>query len=511
MNNIIIRSTILIILATFVNRLTSFIRENVIAYYFGASAQTDAFLLAFMIPDTLVVLLSSGALSAALVVLLSDSQTKNNAEHFNSLINTSFIAVTIASAFLTALGSYYSLSLVKKLGWGFSENICNIAVNLNKIMFPTLFILSIAGVFIGIQYSKNSFLPATLAPIATNICIVIAACIYNKKIGIRALALGVLVGALLQLLIFFFTSKPFLREYRFSFKVDFEKLKLLVKTAVPISLTLSLQQGSFIVNRLFATSLSEGSLAVFNYACQIYFLPIGLFGLAISNSIYPTLCISIPKTDKFLNTLKYGLNLSFLSIMPVTFGILAINDLLIKVLYQRGAFDSIASQRTSEVLAVLALGIIAQVLLMVFIKAFHAAKDTKWPLFSNLLAVGMNIVLNIYLIKYDLKGIAISMVISSFFAALILIFISFRQLGFSLTRDIIFSFLKCLINSAFMAGAILVLSLLSRYLHLGLMTELALKIIIGMLIYLGLSLISNLDLLKSYFFKGNNIPGDTGQ
>ncbi|MGS0746298.1 murein biosynthesis integral membrane protein MurJ [Syntrophomonas erecta subsp. sporosyntropha] len=398
-------NTTIISAGTTTSKILGFIREVAIAAFFGASYYVDAYLVALIIPQMLFSVVG-GSLTTTVIPLITEYKEKEGRKSVLSLVNsvTTFMAVLIAIIIL--LGELFGDILVNLVAPGFSGPAHSLAVDLSRIMFPMMLFMGLMGMGTGILQSQRRFFYPAFIGIPNNLIIIASIFILGGAWGIKGLAVGTLVGAISQWLF----QVPDLRRAGFRYQPEinfshsgFRKMGLLI---LPVIVGSGAGQINLLVDRMLASGLVEGSIAALNYATKLNGMVYGIIAVAVASAIYPELAQSAVVKDSktFLSSLIRSLNGLLLIIMPITVGIIILKDPVVRIVFQRGAFDEAAATLTAFALLFYALGLPAMCLREIVFRAFYSLQDTKTPMFIGLGTVALNIILNIILVRYLAHG-----------------------------------------------------------------------------------------------------------
>lgn len=424
-------NTVLISLGTGLSKVLGFVREMSIAFFFGASYVVDAYLVALMIPQVLFAVVG-GALTTTIIPLVTEYKEREGMDSVLTLVNsvTSFMAAVLAVIIL--LGEVFALYVVKLLAPGFSGEVVQLTVSLSRIMFPAMMFMGLAGLGTGILQSQRRFLYPAFIGIPYNVLIIGSLFVSAKIWGITGLAVGTLLGIVSQWLF----QVPDLRKTgcRFRIKVDFSHpgFRKMGKLILPVIIGAGAAQINVLVDRMLASGLVEGSIAALNYANKLNILALGVIAVAVANAMYPEFAEAHVLNDsrKFLNSVLRSFNGLLLIILPFSAGMIILREPLVRVVYQRGAFDDTAFALTVIALFFYTLGLPAMSLREIILRAFYSLQDTKTPMVIGVVTVVINIILNIILVRYLAHGgLALATSISVTAGLLMLLWYLRKKLG----------------------------------------------------------------------------------
>lgn len=445
------RSGLLVMIITMVSRVLGLVRAGIIAYYFGASAMTDAFFSAFKISNFFRQLLGEGALGSSFIPLYNErveSEGEENSKQFiYSILNLLFVFSTI----VTILMIIFSQGIIDGIVSGFPDETKIIASRLLKIMSVYFVFISLSGMICAILNNFKQFAVPASTSIFFNLAIILASMYFGKTYGIDALAYGVVIGGLFQLLVVLPAFFKIMKGY--SFKIDCKDpyLKKIFIMICPMLVGIVARQVNTIVDQMFASYLAEGGVSALENATRLYLLPVGVFGVSISTVIFPALSKAMSKNDLdgATDNIVKGLNILLFLIIPSTAVLTFYAPEVIRLTLSYGKFDEEAVRVTSQALLYYSLGLYFYTAIYLMTRAFYSVKNSKYPVKFSIISIVINIVLNFLLIKsMAYRGLALSTSIASgvnFF--LLLIVFRRKYINFSLKKTYIF-FIKTFIITA---------------------------------------------------------------
>lgn len=385
------------------SRFLGLVREMVIGAQFGTSAELDAYLAAFRLPDLIFYLVAGGALGSAFIptftACLTHDQTGVRAWRLASAISSLVVLVTTGLAVVAALLARPLVAHV--IAPGFDPAQQNLTVSLMRMMLIAPVIFGLSGIFMGILNSYQHFLTPALAPVLYNLAIILAAWLLAPRWGVYGLALGVVSGATAHLLV----QVPALLgrgpRYQPLLGLDNPDVREVARLMGPRVLGLAAVQINFLVNANLASRLPEGSLAALNYAWLMMLLPQGIVAQGIATAVFPTLSAQVARSElgALRTTLGGALRAIIWLTLPAATGLLLLRVPLIRVLLERGEFTARSTQLTAYALAFFAFGLLAHSLLEVVTRTFYALHDTWTPVRVGVGAMALNVGLSLLLIK----------------------------------------------------------------------------------------------------------------
>jgi putative peptidoglycan lipid II flippase len=430
------RSAGIVSLAVMASRLLGLVREMVFAYFFGASKSfaTDAFVIAFRIPNLLRDLFAEGALSSAFVTVFSDYLvTKDEKEAFrlSNLVATMLILVL---GVLVVLGIIFAPQVVAVIASGFEGNPAKfeLTVRLTRIMMPFILVVALAAQAMGVLNARDRFGVPAMASTFFNIGSIIgglataafladptfshpiSSIIEKPTEGITGMAYGVLIGGLLQ----YAVQWPSLRKAGFTYRpmLSFSDpgVRRIFSLMGPAVIGAAAVQVNVLINSRFATSIPGGSGPVswLNYSFRLMQFPIGVFGVAIATATLPAISRSAALKDiaEFRHTLAGSIRLAFLLTIPSAVGLIVMGRPIISLIYEHGkVFGPADTDHTASALAFYAIGLAGYAAVRILAPAFYALNDARTPMMISLLSMATNFVMNWMLVGVlQERGLALS-------------------------------------------------------------------------------------------------------
>lgn len=460
-NRKLIRSTLSMTFPTVLSRILGYFRDMLQAKFLGTGKGMDSFIIASLIPNLLRRLTAEGAMTAAFIPVFAQEKKDSSRDELWKFANMFFFDLTLILAVLTVLGIVFAPILVKVIAPGFGRvpGKWELTIVLTKIMFPYIFLISLAALAMAILNSFKKFVVPAFTPVLFNLSIITAAVLFAENIGEPAyvFALGVVVGGVLQLAI----QIPFLRRQGMTFKFGLSfthpAVKKVAKLMIPGIFGAGIYQINMLISRMIATSLEDGSVSSLYYASRIEELTLGLFAIALSIALFPTLSDLAVRKDieGMKKTLKYSFKLIFLVTFPAMAGLLVLNQPIIQVLFQRGAFDAQSTAMSSWCLLFFAFGLPFISGTKILAPMFFALKDTKTPVivafFVMISYIGCSLIL---MGPLRAGGIALALSLSSLINFVVLFYLLEKKLGKIEKKDLFISALKSALSAVVMGGAL---------------------------------------------------------
>lgn len=398
---------------TLLSRVLGFLRDVIFARLFGASMATDAFFLAFKIPNFFRRMFAEGAFSQAFVPVLNEYKSDQPKELKALIANVCGTLAAILLLITTlAIAAAPLLTLLFAPGFADEPEKYALATDMLRITFPYLFFISLTAMAAGILNTFGRFAVPAFTPVLLNVCLITAALLFTRYFDppIMAVAWGVFFAGLVQLLF----QLPFLWKLGLLPMPRWgwwhAGVKKIIKLMLPILFGASVVQLNLLIDTLLASLLQTGSISWLYYSDRLVEFPLGIFGVAIATVILPSLSRkhSEKSTEAFSATLDWALRFALLICIPATVGLVMLAAPFLSTLFQYGKFDAFAVEMASYSLMAYALGLPAFILIKVFTPAFYSRQDTKTPVKIGLIAVGVNLVLKVIIV--------IPMITQNFFA-----------------------------------------------------------------------------------------------
>ncbi len=421
---------------TMISRVLGFLRDILMASVLGAGPVADAFFVAFRIPNMFRRLVAEGAFSAAFIPLFA---RKLEAEGKDIALEFAGHALSILVGFLlifSALFMIFMPVMMLLLAPGFAPDGLrfDLAVEFTRITFPYLTAMAIVALLGGILNAFYKFAAMAAAPILLNIilitCLLIGIGQTEADVGML-LAIGVALAGLAQVIFLAIACKRVEIAIKFRRPVFNDDIKRLFRLMLPGAIGAGVMQINILVGTIIASFLATGSISYLYYADRVYQLPLGVIGIAVGTALLPMLSrqLRTGEDKTAMNSMNRAMELSMLLTLPAAAALIVIPEEIPSVLFQHGEFTVEASRSTAAALLAFATGLPAYVLVKILAPGFFAREDTTTPVVVGVLAMILNVVLSLLLIRYlDHVGIALATSLSSWFNV-VLLFVILRRRG----------------------------------------------------------------------------------
>ncbi|HEX4439440.1 MAG TPA: murein biosynthesis integral membrane protein MurJ [Thermoanaerobaculia bacterium] len=386
----VVRSASTITPLTLLSRVTGYVRDKAVAVTLGAGLRTDAFFVAFRIPNMLREIVGEGAMSSAVIPVYAEVSAERSEEQARAFVGRLVATFAALLALITAAGIALSPLLVRLLAGQFRETPgkFELTVLLNRWIFPYVLLVSLAALCQAILNAHRRFAAAAAAPILLNLALILAALVVAPKLAepTYALAGGVLVGGVLQIAI----QAPQLRRMRAIGRPALGWSDPAVRTVLllmaPRLVAYGINTVNTVVSTRFAAGLGGGSVSHLYYANRLKELVLGGFAVSVATAILPLLSRQAlsPDREHFKDSLAFALRLIAFVTIPASVGLFVLQTPIVRVLFEGGRFGPPDTAATAGVLATLSLGLFFFAGIRVIVPAFYALKNTTLPVAAAL-------------------------------------------------------------------------------------------------------------------------------
>jgi putative peptidoglycan lipid II flippase len=452
---------------TLVSRLLGLFREQVFAALLGAGYHSDAFRIAFRIPNLLRDLFAEGALSAALVPTYARTQKQGGQEAGFGLANRILSFLAVGLGLLVLLGVALAWPIVAGIAPGFDDvpGKAELTVRLTRVMMPFLALVSFAAVAMGMLNAEGRFAVPALAPALFNVvAIVWAGVLWGLGLGIDQVVLGWAFGTLAGGLAQFLVQVPSLRRLGWRFRPEWAPrdpdLRQVGRLMAPATAGLAAVQLNIFVSSIFA-SHEPGAVSWLDYAFRLLYLPIGLFGVALGTIATAGLARRAAEADLegLRTTLRQSLSMLAYLTVPATVGLMVLGVPVVRLLYERGRFTPADTQATAVALFLYSFGLVGYTGVKLLAPAFYALGRPRVPLAASVLAVVTN--LTVILLGHAALGyraIALGTALGAILNTGLLALMFERKVGGLRGHGLLRRIARMLVAAAVMGGAAVALA-----------------------------------------------------
>jgi putative peptidoglycan lipid II flippase len=435
----ILKSASIISLVTIVSRTLGYVRDQRISFLLGTSLSADAFYLAYRIPNLFRRLVGEGTFTASFIPVFTTYMRERSTEELWTFANRLFWTLALVLAVVTILGVIFSPQVVQSFGSTSVDHATSWdeAISLNRIIFPYVFFVGLAALFMGILNCFGYFALPASTTVFLNICIIVfstgAVWHYFKNPAV-SLAVGVLVGGAIQFLIL--VPQLVQKGMRFDFGISFSHpgIRNVARLVFPRFFGMGIAQINFFVDTYFANSskMPRGSLAALYVSDRVMELVLGGYAIAVATAILPMMAHQAAANDYegLKRTLTFSVRIVAYITIPASIGLMILREPIIRMLFQHGQFVAESTRLTARPLLYYAAGLPALACVKLIVPAFYSAKDTKTPVIVAFISLFLNIALNFIFLNFLFKrfqngGPALATVLATIFDFFTL-FIIFR-------------------------------------------------------------------------------------
>ncbi len=427
----IARASAIMIVTLVASRVLGWLRLSVIGAHFGETPDLDAFWAAFKIPDAIFGLVVAGALASAFIPVFTSylaREREDEAWHVASSVMNAVLLLLIGFSIVMWIAAPY---VVPTFVAPFHDpQQIALTVDLTRIMLLSPIFMGLSSLTTGILNSYRQFLSSATAPLVYNLVIILFTQFGYPFLGIHAVAIGVVVGALVMWLV----QLPELtfRRTRYSFSLDLSHagVRDVLRLAGPRTLALGAVQIVFFVDTYLAVGMREGSLTALVYANQLLLLPLGVFSIAISAAVFPTLShyASLGQVGRMRDTVQQAIRWILFLTLPTAIVMIVLRRPIVNLLFQYGSFGPEARELTQAAFLFYSLGLAGHALVQILARVYFASRDTQTPLALTLISIGLNVVLSVTLAPFlGINGLALANSIATLVeAALLFILLASR-------------------------------------------------------------------------------------
>lgn len=440
--------------ATIVSRILGMVRDMVVSRLFGAGFATDAFFAAFQIPNMLRRFFAEGALTAAFVPIFAECCTRQGEKEARNLANTCFTLLTMVMAVVVTLGVVLSPLLITVMFPGFraQPDKFELTVYLNRLMFPYLFFVSLVALCMGILNTVRHFFTPAISTVFLNISMIACAIFLHSRfdVPIVALAVGVLLGGVLQLVL----QLPVLYKKGFPIRFRFDPKNPSVRRIAllmgPSVFGVGVYYLNITVGNILASLLPQGSVSYLYYAQRLFEFPQGIFTVSVAQAVLPSMSrqASAGEMEGMKESLAFGLKLILYITIPATIGLMVCATPIFSLLFMGGAFDYDKAVKCAQALVAYATGLSLVAMVRILAPAFYSLKDTRTPVVIAFVAFMLNALFSLILMG-PLKhaGLALASSLSAFCNMSLLVWYLRRKIGPFGGRPILATGIKALVAS----------------------------------------------------------------
>jgi putative peptidoglycan lipid II flippase len=507
----LIRSAGILMAAFFFNKILAIGRQIIIARAFGTSAEYDAFVAAFRLPDILFMLIAGGALGTAFIPILSQRITLESNKDpdgwqlTSAVLNTLLVVAIIVSAVLALFAQPLVQWLVAP---GFAPEYQRLTAHLMQLTLISTIVFSVSSLVGAVLHTRQHFILPAIAPLLYNGGIIFGALFLVEPYGVYGLIWGAILGSFAHLIVqlpglFFFGVR-----YVPTLGWNDPDLRHILRLMGPRILNIVVIQINFIVIFNLASRLGEGGVSALDYGWDLMQMPQTIIGSAIGIVLFPTLSELAARNDIPLlrQTLTQALRIILVLSVPATVGLIVLGYPVIQLLFERGEFGPDSTAAVYQSLAFWAVALVAHSALEVVNRVFYAQKDTITPLLSSVVSMFINLGLAILLVQpLRAGGLALSNGLAVTVEVLIMLVIAQRRLEGIQSRDLLNTFIRAMLASIAMGVVIVGFTAATPHMHP--MIIVGIGGMLGIGTYMGIGLTLRLEEIHFLFQLLRGLPG----
>lgn len=472
-------------------KLSGFIRESVVAKEFGASDQTDGYLLAFSFITLVIAMISAGFNSVFLPLYIKRKKSgiDTSDQNANALLNWTIVLFLVVSFAGWLLSPWF----VPLIYGDMTSGARVVAIEMTQIFFFGMVFIAIAGLLESYLQSFRIFVPTMLSKLLATLGAAIFAILFIDTWGIYSIAYGfiagTIVGALIQI---YFLSKS---DYHWTatFKMDKDFRKAFFILLIPALLNSVVGQINLFVNKYFASGTGfEGAVTYLNNAQLIVSIPNAIYAVTIATIIFTLMAEQTDNIEKFKDTIFLGMEISFISLVPIAVGLFVVGDAVISFIYERGEFTAIDRDYTHQVLILYLPIIIFQGMQLILSKSMYAQGRTSTVFRISVTTIAVNLLLNWWLVdKYGYVALAIAASSISFYYFAVSLVVVYRDLGKQQLVRFLTSAIRVIPAALGMGFTLYTIKFFFSLDTLFPLLQLGILVPIGVLLYVGLIFVFN--------------------
>jgi putative peptidoglycan lipid II flippase len=458
----LLRSSAIVAFFTLLSRIFGFLRDVMIANVMGAGPLTDAFFVAFRIPNFLRRLFAEGAFTAAFLPMFAGMVKVEGKEYALRFASSAIALLTAVLLVITVIAMIYMPELLRLITPGFNDKpeLFDLTVTLTRITFPYLIFISLVSLLGGILNSYDRFAAVAFSPVLLNLGLVLCLVVLQPpfvETHAHALAIGVQVAGVMQLAWLIYANYRYNTLPKIAMPEITPDVKKMLIAFAPVALGAGVGQINLLMDTIFATYL-DNAVSYLYYADRLYELPLGVIGIAVATALLPMLSRHIRAGEMAEANAAIEQALRFIALigLPAAAALIVIASPIVATIYEHGEFDAGDSAKVVPTLIAFSCGLPAFLVVKIFVNCFFASTDTKTPVKIAIVCVATNFVFNLLLIEqFEHVGIATATTIAGWLNALLLGYFLYQRDIFRPSRALGVYMAKLLCAVALMALVLL--------------------------------------------------------
>lgn len=425
------KSVFIIIIFSLISKSFGFIREMLIAHKFGAGIETDTYFVALAAINLFISVIIQ-SINTTMIPILSKVEVAEGKEGKNHYTNNLLNIILLISLFMIVIAGIFSPQIIKMLASGFEGQQFKLAVLMMRIGLPAIFFAGMQGVYRGYLQNELLFTESALADLPLNFIYIFYLVFLSGFFGIKGLMVTFVVATASKIIM----QIPGMKKsgYSYKFILDFKDkyVKKIVYLIPPVLISVGVGDINKIIDKSLASKLADGSISALTYATRLDDITSSVFIMAITTVIFPVLSREANKEtyEGLKKVIIYGINIVLLITIPATVGMIILANPIVKVAFERGAFDSAATHMTVGALVFYTVGLVATSIKAILNRVYYSLQDTKTPMYNSFIAVAVNVAFNFILISSMAhKGLALATSISAIVTSILLLYGLKRKIG----------------------------------------------------------------------------------
>ena len=418
------RSAGVIGMATMTSRVLGLVRDQALAYFFGATNAMDAFYVAYRIPNLMRDLFAEGVMSAAFVPAFTRRLTTEGRDAAWRLGTQLINALIVITGGLVLAGIVFAAPLTRLFARDFGEvpGKLELTIEMTRVMLPFLTLVAVAAACMGMLNSLHRFFAPALSPAMFNLSLILSTVVLvplMPRVGfepITAVAFGVVLGGVGQIASQYWVLRREGFRYRVTLDPADRGLREILGLMGPGTVAGAAMQLNLLVNTILATGQGTGAVSWLTYAFRLMYLPIGVFGVSIATAALPIISrhAALDELHQVRGTISHSLRLMLILMVPATAGLIVLAVPIVRLIFERGSFTPADTQATALALTCYAPGIVGYSVVRIAVPSFYALGTSLTPAVVSLGSVGLNIVLNLVLVRVlGYQGLALGTAIAA--------------------------------------------------------------------------------------------------
>lgn len=458
------------------SRVLGLLRSVAIADGFGTDPELGAYWVAFRLPDLVFQLLAGATLSAAFIPVFSRISMHQGYERSWLLASRVLNLISVATVIVATAAFVFAPLLVPFLAPGLGETsgreveLEGLAVELTRLMLLSPIMFGISGMLTGILNARQHFVAPAIAPMVYNASIIFGAIVLTKPLGLHGLAWGVVIGSVGHLIVQIPALRSVGMHWSPSISLKSPAVREVLKLMGPRVIGLGASQINFLVLILFASLVSDAAISGVNYAFLIMMMPVGVAGMSVATAVFPTFSLQAAAghRDILRKTVWRWLRAILFLTVPASAGLIVLAEPGVRLLLERGAFDSASTQLVSDALVIFAIGVFGHAGIEILSRGFYALEDTRTPVQVAVAAMLLNLTLAFVLVgPFELRGLATAASVTAIFEFLMLIVLLRKRLGGFDQGGLGAFSVRLVLVTATMAGTMLLIRMLLTAMEVG--------------------------------------------